>query len=104
MAKKGTCKADSCEREVVGKGYCRRHYRLWKQGEMPKARYDTCVAEGCHKRVVQSMRCSDHQKVKPAEEAAPPPEAPPAAAPAAEAAPPAEAPAAEAPTETPAGS
>jgi len=70
MAKKGTCKADSCDKEAVGKGYCKRHYRLWKRGEMPKARYDTCVAEGCHKRVTASMRCAEHQKVKPPEPAA----------------------------------
>jgi hypothetical protein len=94
MANKGPCKADSCEKEAVGKGYCKRHYRLWKRGEMPKARYNTCVAEGCHGKVVQSMRCAEHQKIKPAEEA-----------PADEAAPveaPAEAPAEEAADATPA--
>lgn len=94
MANKGSCKADGCEKEVVGKGYCKRHYRLWKRGEMPKARYDTCVAEGCHKRVTRSMRCAEHQKIKPAEAESPAPEAP-AAPPAA----PAEEAAAEAPAE-----
>lgn len=38
MGNKGTCKADSCEKPVVGKGYCKRCYRLWKRGEMPKPR------------------------------------------------------------------
>ena len=101
MAKKGPCKADSCEKEAVGKGYCKRHYRWWKRGEMPKARYDTCVAEGCHGKVVQSMRCAEHQKVKPPEEPtateAPPAEAPAEAA--AETAPAEEAPKEEAPAE-----
>ena len=88
MANKGTCKADSCDREVVGKGYCKRHFRLWKRGEMPKARYDTCVAEGCHRRVVKGMRCQEHQKVKPpAAEETSPASAPADAAPAAEEAP-----------------
>lgn len=98
MANKGTCKADSCEKEVVGKGYCKRHYRLWKRGEMPKGRYNTCVAEGCHKKVVASMRCEEHQKNKPAEAADAPAAEEAAAAPAEEAA---EAPAeeAEAPAE-----
>ena len=103
MANKGTCKADSCEKEVVGKGYCKRHYRLWKRGEMPKARYNTCVAEGCHKRVVASMRCEEHQKIKPPEAEgapaggeAPPADAGPAAAEATET------PAAEAEAEAPA--
>ncbi len=98
MAKKGNCKADSCEKEVVGKGYCKRHYRLWKRGEMPKARYATCVSEGCHKRVLKSMRCEEHQKVRPPEStdaAAAAAEAPAEEAPTAAAEPPAE----EAPAE-----
>lgn len=102
MANKGNCKAESCEKEVAGKGYCKRHYRLWKRGEMPKARYNTCVAESCHKKVVASMRCEEHQKIKPSDAgaAAAGGEAPPAdtgeaaaeatAAPAAEAEAPAE--------------
>src|SRR5215467_7817319 len=49
MANKGTCKAKDCSREVVGKGYCRQHFRLWKAGEMPKARYKTCTFEKCRK-------------------------------------------------------
>jgi hypothetical protein len=70
MANKGTCKADSCDREVVGKGYCQRHYKLWRQGKMPKARYKTCSAENCHKKQVQKGRCAEHQKKKPAAPAA----------------------------------
>ncbi len=103
MANKGTCKADSCEKEVAGKGYCKRHFRLWKRGEMPKARYDTCTAEACHKRVVKGMRCEEHLKIKPPEPAEPAAAAPAAEeAPAAEAA--AEAPAAEPEAEAPAES
>ena len=50
MANKGTCKATDCNREVIAKGYCRKHYRLWTawrdaeaalqdlhRGEMPQA-------------------------------------------------------------------
>ena len=83
MANKGSCKADSCEKDVVGKGYCRHHYSLWRHGKMPKARYRTCRAEGCKKREFRASRCEEHQKVKPvvaapaaAESAAPAAEAP----------------------------
>src|SRR3984957_9971633 len=89
MTTKGNCKAKDCAREAVGKGYCRQHFRLWKAGEMPKARYKTCTFEKCRKhRHGTSSLCDEHFKAKhgkPAEAAA--------AAPAAEAAP-AEAPAA----------
>jgi hypothetical protein len=63
---KGSCKAESCEKEVVGKGYCRGHYRQWKRGKLAKPRYKTCVEEGCRKAQVAGARCEAHQKVKPA--------------------------------------
>jgi hypothetical protein len=80
MGSKGTCKAEACEKDVVGKGYCARHYKSWKQGELPKGRYKTCKTDGCRKRQVNAAHCEEHQKVKPA--AAAPAEAP--AAPSAE--------------------
>ena len=83
MTTKGNCKAKDCAREAVGKGYCRQHFRLWKAGEMPKARYKTCTFEKCRKhRHGTSSLCDEHFKAKhgkPADAAA--------AAPAAEAAP-----------------
>ncbi|HEY8516669.1 MAG TPA: hypothetical protein VIS07_14260 [Candidatus Binatia bacterium] len=71
MANKGTCKADGCDKEVVGKGYCSRHYRKWKRGEMPKPRYKTCRTAGCRKKQVASGHCEEHQKNKPAGAEAP---------------------------------
>lgn len=63
MANKGTCKAADCNREVIAKGYCRKHYRLWKAGEMPKPRYKTCTAENCRKpRFGGSSLCEEHYK------------------------------------------
>jgi hypothetical protein len=89
MGSEGSCKADGCEKEVVGKGYCARHYGAWKRGEMPKARYKTCKTAGCRKRQVKAAHCEEHQKVKPAAAAAaaaaPPAVEPPAADPPAEA-------------------
>ncbi|HYA34170.1 MAG TPA: hypothetical protein VEF03_01065 [Candidatus Binataceae bacterium] len=83
MGSKGTCKAKDCNREVIAKGYCRKHYRLWQAGEMPKARYKICTFEKCRKaRFKTSSLCEEHwnaaRKTKAAEPAAAP-AAPPAA-------------------------
>lgn len=64
MANKGTCKAESCQKDVIGKGYCVRHYKLWREGKMPKGRYKTCRSEGCRKKQTGKGRCADHQKKK----------------------------------------
>jgi hypothetical protein len=61
MPTKGTCKAKDCQREVVGKGYCRMHYRLWKAGEMPRPRYKICTFEKCRKaRGAKGSLCDEH--------------------------------------------
>ncbi len=60
MANNGGCKANECEREVIAKGYCRKHYRLWKAGEMPKARYKTCTGENCRKKRFKGSLCEEH--------------------------------------------
>ncbi len=60
MPSKGTCKAKDCSHEVIAKGYCRKHYRLWKAGEMPKARYKICTAEKCRKRRFRASLCEEH--------------------------------------------
>jgi hypothetical protein len=60
MASKGTCKADQCEKEVRAKGYCERHYKLWRRGKMPKPRYKTCNAEGCLKPQEGRGLCAEH--------------------------------------------
>jgi hypothetical protein len=85
MAVKGTCKAAACAREVIAKGYCRQHYRLWKAGEMPKARYKICTEEKCLKARFRGSLCETHYKAAHAKAAAAPaagaaPAAPPAAA------------------------
>ena len=60
MAEKENCKAKDCAREAYAKHYCRKHYRLWTQGEMPKARYKTCTAEKCRKRRFRGSLCEQH--------------------------------------------
>lgn len=64
MANKGTCKSEGCAKEAVGKGYCTRHYKLWRQGDLPKARYKTCTTDGCRKKQTAAGHCEDHQKKK----------------------------------------
>ena len=63
MANKETCKAEGCSREAVAKNYCRKHYRLWKRGEMPKARYKICTAENCRKPRFKGSLCEQHWTV-----------------------------------------
>jgi hypothetical protein len=60
MANEGTCKDKDCSREVVARGYCRKHYRLWKAGEMPKPRYKTCSFEKCRKHWFRGSLCEEH--------------------------------------------
>jgi hypothetical protein len=56
-----TCKHEACSKPADGgKGYCRRHYALWKRGGLPKARYKICQVEGCRKRMVNRGRCEEH--------------------------------------------
>jgi hypothetical protein len=56
-----SCKHEGCNSAPDGgKGYCTKHYRAWKRGALPKARYDTCRVEGCHKRVEARGRCVEH--------------------------------------------
>ena len=89
MASTETCKAKDCTREVIAKGYCRKHYRLWRAGEMPKARYKICTFEKCRKKRFRGSLCTEHYAAKTGKAA------PGAAAPAAPAAPAPAAPAAQ---------
>ena len=68
---RGTCKAESCDKEVAGKGYCQRHYGLRRKGKLPKPRYKTCLHEGCRKRQVSGARCEEHGRAKPGAAEAP---------------------------------
>ena len=81
MANKGNCTAKDCTREAFAKHYCRKHYRMWKAGEMPKPRYKPCTFEKCHKRRFRGSLCEEHWKAahgKKAEAPAAAPEAAPA--------------------------
>lgn len=64
MGEKATCKAEGCDKDVRGKGYCDRHYRAWKRGKMPKARYTRCGTAGCTKPIARRNLCDDHFRAK----------------------------------------
>lgn len=36
------CRVTSCKREYRAKGYCKAHYKQWRQGKFGVARYKTC--------------------------------------------------------------
>jgi hypothetical protein len=63
---KGNCKFAGCSGEAVGKGYCTRHYKQWRKGDLPKGRYKICTAEGCRKPRAVGSKCEEHGKAKPA--------------------------------------
>ena len=69
---KGTCKFEGCAGPTLGKGYCARHYKQWRRGALPKARYKTCTQEGCRKPRRVRSRCEEHAR-KPAADASPAP-------------------------------
>jgi hypothetical protein len=79
---KGTCKHEECKGDAVGKGYCKRHYGMWKRGQLAKARYKTCTAENCRKPRAIGSKCAEHGAKAPAAAAAAPAAAPAPAAPA----------------------
>lgn len=80
MAEKENCKAKDCVREAFAKHYCRKHYRLWKQGEMPKSRYKICTFEKCRKKRFRGSLCEQHYQAKRGKGAAESAPAAPAAA------------------------
>ena len=63
---KGICKFEGCVVAVIGKGYCASHYKRWRKGLLPKARYKICSSEGCRKPRAVRAKCEEHSKTKPA--------------------------------------
>jgi hypothetical protein len=60
MTTSSHCKAKKCKRAVRAKGYCDRHYKAWRRGELPKPRYRICKAENCRKPMVARGLCQTH--------------------------------------------
>ncbi len=54
------CKVDKCKNQVRAKGYCPRHFKKWRQGELPKPRYKICKEENCRKPLYREGYCEPH--------------------------------------------
>lgn len=54
------CKAEKCKAEVRAKGYCSRHFKKWRRGELPKPRYKICKEENCRKPLHREGYCEPH--------------------------------------------
>lgn len=59
-AKKRECQVKGCKNEYRAKGYCDRHYRLWKSGAFGDSRYRACSKENCNKPVSKAGLCETH--------------------------------------------
>lgn len=82
MPKSGaTCKHEGCAKPAdAGKGYCARHYAMWRAGKLAKPRYKTCRVQGCRKAIKARGRCEEHFARDYPGKRAPASEAPPAPA------------------------
>jgi hypothetical protein len=60
MGNKGSCKAEGCEKDVRGKGYCDGHYRKWRKGLLGKPRHRSCHEKGCGKPRSRRGLCEVH--------------------------------------------
>jgi hypothetical protein len=57
-----SCKVASCKREYKAKGYCKAHYKKWRQGAFGLARYKTCGSLDCKKPMGTNRHgyCEEH--------------------------------------------
>jgi hypothetical protein len=58
------CKIEGCKRPYRAKGYCVTHYRKWRRGEMPHARFRWCFHPECKKREFMRGLCQEHFDAK----------------------------------------
>jgi hypothetical protein len=56
------CKIKGCKRVYRAKGYCRAHYKKWRQGEYGKKRFKPCKDQSCFKPMAMNRHgfCEDH--------------------------------------------
>jgi hypothetical protein len=54
------CSVEGCKRPYRAKGYCFFHYKKWRQGELPHARYRTCSKPDCRSKAVRHGLCEKH--------------------------------------------
>ena len=57
------CREKDCKVPYRAKGYCVKHYRMWRQGKLgTKQRYKICAKEACRKPMVRWGLCDEHYK------------------------------------------
>ncbi len=56
------CEVKGCKQEYRAKGYCRSHYKKWRQGEFGHRRYTSCSSTSCFKPTGKNRHgyCEDH--------------------------------------------
>lgn len=56
------CRIESCKRAYRAKGYCRTHYRMWRNGKYGRARYKLCKDGVCTRPMGQARHgfCEEH--------------------------------------------
>lgn len=61
----GVCAIEGCDRDVVARGWCRRHYARWyTKGDLdarPWQRQETCTVEDCDRAAESGGYCSMHR-------------------------------------------
>lgn len=61
----GVCTIEGCDRDVVARGWCRRHYARWyTKGDLearPWQRQETCTVEGCERDAESGGYCAMHR-------------------------------------------
>jgi len=57
-----SCRITNCKRVYRAKGYCKLHYKQWRQGAFGRARYKTCKEVGCRSPQARNRHgyCEDH--------------------------------------------
>ncbi|MBI2344400.1 MAG: hypothetical protein HYV02_08730 [Deltaproteobacteria bacterium] len=77
MQRPTACSVEGCKRPHRAKGWCDRHFRKWRRGEMPTSRrYKICGKEECRKPRYRWGVCETHYlamlgKTPPAPQGAP---------------------------------
>jgi hypothetical protein len=63
--KSGVCSVDGCDRAVVARGWCRRHYTRWRlKGNLearPWERQGQCTVDGCDQQSYSGGLCEMHR-------------------------------------------
>lgn len=54
------CSVEGCKRPYRAKSYCFFHFKKWRKGELPHARYKTCSKPDCRGKAGKAGLCEKH--------------------------------------------